>query len=109
MGLLVALKAYLVDFPFIIGYNLVQRVWYFFSPGSFKGWGEDALTDDWLASNRFLKTCWRLTKLEAAREVSLGSDAFDADLYDLQSGSTVKLFDFMKQDRPLVVNFGSCT
>ena len=109
MGVWAALKAYCVSLPSFVGYNVAMRIMYFFNPDSFKNKHEGALTDDWLASNRFLKTVWRMVQYQAARDMSLGSDAVDADLYDLQSGSTVKLFDYMKENRPLIVNFGSCT
>ena len=43
------------------------------------------------------------------KETVQGGPAIDVELYDLAEKSTVKLFDFMKTNRPLVLNFGSCT
>ncbi|KAK7497678.1 hypothetical protein BaRGS_00011073 [Batillaria attramentaria] len=42
------------------------------------------------------------------KAVRKGREALDVDLYTLD-GASVKLFDFMKKGRPLVVNFGSCS
>ena len=109
MGVWAALKAYCVTLPSFVAFHIAMRIAYFFNPSSFKNKHEGALTDDWLASTRFLKTIWRKIQFQAARDVSLGSDVIDTDLYDLRSESTVKLFDYMKENRPLIVNFGSCT
>ena len=104
-----ALKAYLIDTPSYVLWNIGQRIAYFFNPNSFDNKHEGALTDDWMASNRFLKTVFRMTQIQAKREVSLQSQAIDSELYDLHNKTTVRLLDFMKTDRPLVINFGSCT
>ena len=67
------------------------------------------MADGWLASNEHIKAGWRSVKLQAARQVALGSEAINDSLYSLEYKLEVKLFDFMKHNRPLVVNFGSCT
>jgi len=64
---------------------------------------------NWMASNRFLKAMLRTAKIQAVKETVQGGPAIDVELYDLAEKSTVKLFDFMRTNRPLVLNFGSCT
>jgi len=43
------------------------------------------------------------------RKTKLGEQPPNTDLYSLDTKSIVKLLNFQKQGRPLVVNFGSCT
>lgn len=64
---------------------------------------------NWMASNRFLKSVLRTAKIQAVKETVQDGPAIDVELFDLAEKSTVKLFDFMKTNRPLVLNFGSCT
>ena len=104
-----ALKAYLIDNPMYIIWNIGQRIAYLFNPSSFDNKHDGTLRNDWMASNGFLNTIFRMTQIQAAREVTLQGQAIDVDLYDLENKTTVRLFDFMKTNRPLVVNFGSCT
>ena len=62
-----------------------------------------------MGSNRLLKSALRTAKIQASREAEQNGPAIDVELFDLKEKSTVKLFDFMKTNRPLVLNFGSCT
>lgn len=104
-----ALKAWLIDTPMYVIWSLGQRIAYLFNPSSFDNKHNGTLRDDWTASNGFIKTIFRMSQIQAAREVRLEGPAIDVDLYDLQSESSVRLLDFTKTNRPLVVNFGSCT
>jgi len=40
--------------------------------------------------------------------VQVGGDAFNTRVHKLD-GTSVHLFDYQKEDRPLILNFGSCT
>lgn len=111
MGVLTYLHVYCFVIPKMILFNLFMRIVYLINPEKFKSKGGDkaAITEGWMASNRFLKAVLRGAKFQATRESVENGPAIDVDLYDLSSKSTVRLFDFMKANRPLVVNFGSCT
>jgi len=111
MGLFQKLYVYLVVIPSALLFNLFARVKYFLNPDAFKNKvpGSSALTEGWVASNKHVAAVLRSAKYQATLEASKGGQAIDVDLYDLQNKTTVRLLDFMKTNRPLVVNFGSCT
>ena len=111
MGLFQKLYVYLVIIPSALLFNLFARVKYFLNPDAFKNKvpGSSALTEGWVASNKHVAAVLRSAKYQATLEASKGGQAIDVDLYDLQNKTTVRLLDFMKTNRPLVVNFGSCT
>ena len=56
---------------------------------------------------RFFFAALRGAKIQAVKEAEQDGPAIDAELYDLVEKSTVKLFDFAKTNRTLVLNFGS--
>ena len=56
-----------------------------------------------------MKAALRTAKIQAAKETEQNGPAIDVELFDLKEKSSVKLFDFIKANRPLVLNFGSCT
>ena len=58
---------------------------------------------------RYFFAALRGAKIQAVKEAEQDGPAIDVELFDLVDKSTVKLFDFMKINRPLVLNFGSCT
>ena len=58
---------------------------------------------------RFFFAALRGAKIQSLKEAEQDGPAIDVELYDLVEKSTVKLFDFTKTNRPLVLNFGSCT
>lgn len=67
--------------------------------------------DDWgpsITSWQSYKSLCKSTLQDLQCRVSQGSEAVDADIMKLD-GTSGKLLDFMRSDRPLVVNFGSCT
>lgn len=112
MGLLTYLHVYCFVIPKMILFNLFMRIVYLINPDKLKFKDEvnkPAITEGWMASNKFLKAVLRGAKFQATRESIENGPAIDVDLYDLSKKSTVKLFDYMKTNRPLVVNFGSCT
>lgn len=98
---------YVLVFPRMVLFNIFNRILYLIRPSSFKN--EGTLTDDWMASNRFLKTISRGMAYQVERETDLNGPAINVDLHSLSSKTTVSLLQFMKQNRPLIVNFGSCT
>ena len=117
MGLLTALYVYLIFVPKMIFFNIFKRITNYthkFNPDDMKSDFFNKKEDkkwmnDWTSSNRFLKAVMRTAEIQAAKEATQDGPAIDVELYDLVEKSTVKLFDFMQTNRPLVVNFGSCT
>ena len=111
MGLLQKIYVYCVIVPRMLLFNIFARIKYFLNPDAFKNpeLGSNALTEGWVASNKQIAATLRGVKYQATLEASKGGQAIDVDLYDLQNKTTVRLLDFMKTNRPLVVNFGSCT
>jgi len=116
MGLLTALYVYFIFVPKMLLMNLFKR-FSSYTPKNqvmeedefFKQSKNQEWMSNWMASNRFLKSVLRTAKIQALKETVQGGPAIDVELYDLAEKSTVKLFDFMKTNRPLVLNFGSCT
>ena len=108
MGLLQKLRTYLVLIPIMLFFNFLNRIKYYLSLNSTTP-GASALTKDWAASNKMVAAVMRGAKFQATLEAEKGGPAIDVDLYDLVGKKSVKLFDFVKENRPLVVNFGSCT
>ena len=117
MGLLTALYVYLVFVPKMFLMNFFMRLMNLFPKKSddnkefFKGFKKEDQDHwkNWSGSNRLLKSALRTAKIQASREAEQNGPAIDVELFDLKEKSTVKLFDFMKTNRPLVLNFGSCT
>ena len=62
-----------------------------------------------LGTTEVIKTHFKIDVQNALKDANLGSQAPNVTLIDLKSKKEVKLFDFMKKDRPLILNFGSCT
>ena len=62
-----------------------------------------------LGTTEIIKYMFRFNFQKAFKDAYLGSSAPNVPLFELESGKEVRLLDFMKKDRPLVVNFGSCT
>ena len=56
-----------------------------------------------------LRTCFRMVDLNLSKTARAGSTAFNAPLVSLDGKQDFKLLDFARGDRPLVVNFGSCS
>jgi len=118
MGLFTTLYVYLIFVPKMIFINIFKRI-INYTPksqsdameknGFFKDRENMKWMNDWTASNRFIKCVMRTAKIQAVKEATQDGPAIDVELYDLVEKSTVKLFDFMQTNRPLVVNFGSCT
>jgi len=117
MGLLTALYVYLVFVPKMFLMNFFMRLMNLFPKrsvnaeffkGNFKKEDQDHWKN-WLGSNRQLKAALRTAKIQAAKEAEQNGPAIDVELFDLKEKSSVKLFDFIKANRPLVLNFGSCT
>jgi len=116
MGLLTALYVYFIFVPKMLLMNLFKR-FSSYTPKNqvmeedefFKQSKNQEWMSNWMASNRFLKSVLRTAKIQAVKETVQDGPAIDVELYDLAEKSTVKLFDFMKTNRPLVLNFGSCT
>ena len=114
MGLLTALYVYLVFVPKMFLMNIFMRLMNLFPKKSddnkefFKGIDQNHWKN-WMGSNRLLKSALRTAKIQASREAEQNGPAIDVELFDLIEKSSVKLFDFMKTNRPLVLNFGSCT
>ena len=103
------LYVYGVLMPKMVLINLVHRIIYWLNPSFFNNKHDGSLTDDWMASNRFLKTVQRAMSFQAARETELNGDFINVDLVDLSNKSNVSLSKFMNVNRPLIINFGSCT
>jgi len=103
------LYVYLVQYPPMVIFNLLLRLVTFVRPSFMKNPHKGALVDGWMASDKFLKTVQRCLKFQAARETDLNGPAIDVQLYDLKNKAEVSLLSFMQENRPLVVNFGSCT
>ena len=103
------LQVYGFLYPQFLLYNLFNRLLILIYPSAFKNRHNGTLTDDWLSSNRFVKTIGRVLPFQAERQTDLNGPAIDVDLYSLSSKSNVSLLQFMKKNRPLVLNFGSCT
>ena len=91
--------------------NFVNRIKYFFNRNAFKNQiqGDSALTEDWAASNKMVAAMVRGVKFQATLEAENGGPAINVDLYDLVGQKSVKVFDLARENRPLVLNFGSCT
>jgi len=115
MGLLTALYVYLVFVPKMFLMNFFMRLMNLFPKRSVNdapNWLKKEDQDhwkNWLGSNRQLKAALRTAKIQAAKEAEQNGPAIDVELFDLKEKSSVKLFDFIKANRPLVLNFGSCT
>ncbi|CAK8672162.1 unnamed protein product [Clavelina lepadiformis] len=54
------------------------------------------------------KQCFNSTMIHFHKVAYFGGKAPDVKVFDL-NGDEHNLLDFMKQDRPLVLNFGSCS
>ena len=65
--------------------------------------------EPFLGTTAVLQCMFKKKIRNAFKDADLGSSAPDAPLLNLESGKEVRLLDFMKKDRPLVINFGSCT
>lgn len=57
----------------------------------------------------FVRHIFGIGITEALKDAVQGYPAPNPELIELKSGREVRLLDFMKTNRPLVVNFGSCT
>ena len=61
-----------------------------------------------LYSVRALRSLLHTYQLDRHKKVTQGSPAIDAQVWTLD-GVTCKLLDFARVNRPLVLNFGSCS
>lgn len=57
----------------------------------------------------YLRQCFRSRYLDIYKEAFLGSKAPNPRVLSLDGVRETSLLAFQKQDRPLVLNFGSCT
>ncbi|KAL4227535.1 Thyroxine 5-deiodinase [Mactra antiquata] len=64
---------------------------------------------DSMFSVAFVKQRYKSLKNDIMKDASAGQKAFNAPVLSLESRSIVKLLDFQKKGRPLILNFGSCT
>ena len=75
--------------------------------------GVKGLNEDQQMNSFFTLACvMERTKImyinDRGNTVHLGGDAYNTSIHKLD-GTKARLLDFQKADRPLVVNFGSCT
>ncbi len=64
---------------------------------------------NFMGSSEIVKYQFKTNMQEALKDAHLGSEPPNVPLLELKSGKEVRLLDFMKGDRPLVINFGSCS
>lgn len=57
----------------------------------------------------YIKQMLRSRFLEITKPAQLGQDAPNSEIISLEDRSLHTISDFAKKDRPLVLNFGSCT
>ena len=93
------LYIYLVQYPSVIAWNLLQRFLYYVRPDSMMQVGKGIMTDNWMASNKFLKAKHRTMQVQAVRETELNEPAIDVKLLHLEKQIEVSLLDFMKENR----------
>uniref|UniRef100_A0A8C5H2J2 Iodothyronine deiodinase n=1 Tax=Gouania willdenowi TaxID=441366 RepID=A0A8C5H2J2_GOUWI len=62
-----------------------------------------------LFSLESMKAVWHGHKLDFLKAAHLGHGAPNTDVVELQDRRRSRILDFAKRNRPLVLNFGSCT